>query len=1223
MKKLYLFLVMLFGVFGFTATAQELSKYDYAPDYGYPLIEDVEQLSSPYTEPREGSLGALIGMPEVVDEENPHDQQYFWHSMWSGEDKVEPGVHYFQVEIVATADELTDILAFVFTRRNTNDDHPTKWAIYGTNDPDAEKEACTLLRECETPFAISQVTEQTELFEVFPHKSFKFIRFYCTQTRGVNTQYNDRGYFHLGTFQLYPTEAADEAAGALQRLLDLYDQVKDKTYVAGEFVGAIDASLVDEFNSTLEEVVAKGDDPNVTADECNALYEKLDAAYKACEAAGEATQFKPGYYYLMNAKSAHNATDPDGLHFYMRMTDSEVAGWAKMDSEDPSYVWKFTEAGVDEDGDTYYNMQNFYTGGYVKDIAVSTKVTLKEEPGNVYVGAFGSAKYYILVAEGERELHQEGHGGATSEDKTGNIVGWNDNANSASAWYIIPVDDATISYLENMKAQRKLDTDLSDLIDQATITYSQAFQYECYITDPETEFTEWELMPGAKDVTPESVDDFYSNASEACEHGKSWGGDGIGFAALIDGDLSASSFYHTSWHGDPEYTAYDEENWEEPAAGALPSNKHNLWMKLKEPVSEVGFVFYPRGNGGHTDSSWDSPRDIDVYGSHDGINWTLCAAGYDRYNLYEIGYNFKSSPTYGACPAYTGPIELGDTYQWVRFDVNASRRGVYFNLGELRVISGMKAVETSQAAQMTEATVKGLQDALAEAKGLEHATQAAISKLQSAYDAFKAEFADPSELGLALSNAKSLNTKVNSINELGVGEGIGYYSEEIDNEALTTAIEEADALINSGVYSKAQLAEALAKIEAATAAVNTALEESIQEEVSTDTWYQICYPTEDEYTRLGWTVTNGKSSETGNYLFDTAVTIATSKWDELLDAEDGLNVESNQLYALDASTLQSPDFSYWRFVPVGEFYALQNKATSQYMRIAGSGPYSENHTNPYNRASYNPTLFTVEGLGFGKVVLRSYDLDGTFLKLALHFALDDLEVVGWGAYSTNTNSAVELREAGSADDSDLGYFHKELREGQAYAFCFPAGASVLAGAKMYNIKGKFEVDDIYYVGLEEVTEVEAGEPVIVIAEGEYNEDAFTTVADFRLNGKVATVGGAANGLVGTFSELSAAAGDGTLTANTEFGNYWNIKGSRTVNALSAYIPSIQSLPDCDDTDVAIYLGNPNETAISSTNANVKVSAIYNMAGVRVGTTKEISTLKSGLYIIGGRKVYIP
>lgn len=205
-----------------------------------PLVTDVSQFSSPYTESSEGSIDALID----------GDAGTFWHSAWSG-GAVPGGTHYLQVEIM---DESVTNAAFKYTRRNVANDHLTEVGVYGTNEFDAEKDACELLGTTSLPF-----TNNTETLtsDVFPTKGYKYLRFYG------NTMYpNTRGYFHMAEFQLYPAEVIQSATCQYNMLGDV---VKNLENVIEEQKDIADADLtLDDYNK-LKEVydafIAKFVDP--------------------------------------------------------------------------------------------------------------------------------------------------------------------------------------------------------------------------------------------------------------------------------------------------------------------------------------------------------------------------------------------------------------------------------------------------------------------------------------------------------------------------------------------------------------------------------------------------------------------------------------------------------------------------------------------------------------------------------------------------------------------------------------------------------------------------------------------------------------------------------------------------------------------------------------------------------------------------------------------------
>ncbi|MCF0198325.1 MAG: discoidin domain-containing protein [Bacteroidaceae bacterium] len=200
-----------------------------------PLVTDVAQLSSPYTETSEGSIEALLD----------GDTGTFWHSAWSA-GSVAGGTHYLQVEM---PDETVASAAMKFTRRNVVNDHITEWGIYGTNDAEAEKDACDLLAEVSTPWGSNT---ETVTSPVFPVGEYKYLRFYINNTYvpGGST----RGYAHMSEFQLYPAEVT-------QRDPNQYT-------VMGSIVTDLEAVLAAQ--TDLEAA-------DVTIDEFNALKAAYDA----------------------------------------------------------------------------------------------------------------------------------------------------------------------------------------------------------------------------------------------------------------------------------------------------------------------------------------------------------------------------------------------------------------------------------------------------------------------------------------------------------------------------------------------------------------------------------------------------------------------------------------------------------------------------------------------------------------------------------------------------------------------------------------------------------------------------------------------------------------------------------------------------------------------------------------------------------------------------------
>lgn len=208
-----------------------------------PLIKDVSQLSSPYTEPSEGALEYLLD----------GDLSNFWHSIWSS-GSVPGGTHYLQVEIVD--DDVTTV-AFKGYRRNADNDHTTKWSVYGSDDEDLDnelgKEGCDSLATFETPF-----NKPNEYIEgaVFDTKGHKYLRFYSEEETGPS--YGTRGYWHMAEFQLYRAHE--------------YQSETCQYNVLGDIVKNLEAAI--------EEVDAIDTD-EAEMEELQAAYNKLKAAYES------------------------------------------------------------------------------------------------------------------------------------------------------------------------------------------------------------------------------------------------------------------------------------------------------------------------------------------------------------------------------------------------------------------------------------------------------------------------------------------------------------------------------------------------------------------------------------------------------------------------------------------------------------------------------------------------------------------------------------------------------------------------------------------------------------------------------------------------------------------------------------------------------------------------------------------------------------------------------
>ena len=145
-----------------------------------PLITDVSQLSSPFSDYQEGTdIGALID----------NNTTTFWHSDWHNQTAGD--VHWVDVEL---KEPVKGILYLYMHRRNASNDHPTKVVISGSTDGSTWRELYT----AELPYhGFAAVT--SDPFKVT--SPVNHIRLAVTDCKGSSTGY--RKIWHAAEIQLY------------------------------------------------------------------------------------------------------------------------------------------------------------------------------------------------------------------------------------------------------------------------------------------------------------------------------------------------------------------------------------------------------------------------------------------------------------------------------------------------------------------------------------------------------------------------------------------------------------------------------------------------------------------------------------------------------------------------------------------------------------------------------------------------------------------------------------------------------------------------------------------------------------------------------------------------------------------------------------------------------------------------------------------------------------
>lgn len=211
-------------------TAQEAYDANSAYDLGPGLIRNASQLYSPYSQNNLGTTPDGGGFDALID----GNASTYWHSYWQG-GNVQAGTHYIRCTAPEDLGTFEGEYTISITRRNANNDHPTQFVVYGTND------YCS-----DSPYDRASWTEvgtidfeagsggSTATATLYVDQPYRYLRFNCTATT------SSRGYFHMAEFQissglvlspncpnaLYPEAAAAmaQAIATAQAAFDAYNE---------------------------------------------------------------------------------------------------------------------------------------------------------------------------------------------------------------------------------------------------------------------------------------------------------------------------------------------------------------------------------------------------------------------------------------------------------------------------------------------------------------------------------------------------------------------------------------------------------------------------------------------------------------------------------------------------------------------------------------------------------------------------------------------------------------------------------------------------------------------------------------------------------------------------------------------------------------------------------------------------------------------------------------
>lgn len=354
-----------------------------------------------------------------------------------------------------------------------------------------------------------------------------------------------------------------------------------------------------------------------------------------------------------NMAYAADGDPEDGYYRFVSAATNQIVGsglyvsagsvyWKTVDYDDIGFIWKVTAT---DDG--YYRLTNPMVDVSLGD---DGKVTmLKQSDGS----------YAIKKPSANSWLHALNHGNVSVD--VGSTTTFGTTSWGYNTWNMekVEINDPLV---EMGVLAKELSTKTSEAITANT-------------TD---------LTPTVEMEEANNYADFFSNAGMTVEHGISWGSDGGGFKALIDG--KASTFFHSSWKGDPSWSQYQDDGSVVSSSDAVKTdnayatNYHNLGVKLVKPSDNIYIEWVERPG---TYSSTPTSYDLEV--SDDGDTWTTVAS--DQTNT--------SISSMGGCTAKVGPFKFDKEYQYVRIVPKSNYRrsnGIsspvkYFSFSEFRVYS--------------------------------------------------------------------------------------------------------------------------------------------------------------------------------------------------------------------------------------------------------------------------------------------------------------------------------------------------------------------------------------------------------------------------------------------------------------------------------------------------------------------------------------------------------
>lgn len=1159
MKKLFfLTLGLLLSLVG----TQAQGVWEYEEGTGY--ITSYEQISTNCWEAHESYAGLEYDLECLIDD----NTSTYFHSNWCGgsDDTYDDteyfpdGYHWLQFDL----GEEVDSILFHYEPRDAsalNQHAPSDIDIYMTNDPDDE-DSWELVTQIVGIWPYDGGTEASSYTSdpIVPSEPMQYVRFVVIKASTSESSNNlpdedygfgglEQSFFALSEIQWYDPIWNEDQLELLANLIDSIDNL-ELSFTTGTDPGYYDADVVAAYEEAYEAAVLALDEV-LTDEEYYAYAQALRAALTAVQNALNPAE--DGYYYIVNGSSFTGYDDDyNTVNYEMAMYYTSSNGalyWEPLDETD--YTQVFYIAALD-DGlfSIYHPASSLYIAGTSStETAIPMSAALETEH---YIVAQGEGLFAIYSTLSTWGYHTADHSSGTNVEG-GRVVIWSStyDVDTRNVWYLRPVDDDALEEMAEANVQVVIDETLAILIDSASLTYNQCFTYDYdddttngIITDPSQ---------------------FSSNHIETSEGG---------YAYLIDGETS-TGYYHSSWS--VNYTDY-----------------HYMQVALDEPIEKFILALYSRET---ITTNLDTPDEIRLYATNDETLGTDSLSDTDEWT--EICFFTMDIEMESGSKNYSTGIELGDSYQYLRFVVegtasgrtNSSSYACWFTCSEFQLLDYELNEEQSQYTY-----IEGLATEVDAMMALAAAAETALEEgtaTQDMVDELRAQIQLVRSMMITTDEYDALADEAAELLEGAViGDAPGSVSQEA-YDALEAAVAEAEETANLDYPTKESLAAAVEILEAALEAYKAAVVG-----FSTDVWYYITVAIDDD--------DEDEAAYYGRSLYMAAGELYGESKTEMLrhgGVDDyGDMTEDAQL---------DPRYM-WRLVEAenGGYYLIN--------RGAGVGIGENDGGLAY--ASDEDLEIALTSVGDGKFTITYENESGSTYGFYMYGYYEALWLAASGYIGTSYPRSLWKFTEVTEPEYIISYAQYDNLRVQTLPYNVDGYNSNGNEATAYAVVSMTSDGTTTEVGLKAQDSFAAGEPFVVIA-GDYDAyvapaEADTVIIILNTPTDFTTTPGTSNGLVGTYVATSVTKeGYGYISYDDGLELLISDKDAFSVETLGGYF--VPTDENSDDAELTLIFEDGEITAVIpavAIEATTETEAVYDLQG------RQVSKADKGIYIIGGKKV---